>query len=193
MTTLRVGEAESISRAATLLTVIAVCESKLTYRSLDGWVPAPPPIHLDSVTWVQSGFAQLQGMALDEMVSLTDHISYTQNYLHPVPVEPGLMETDSIIVPKSPSYYRNIEKHDRQPCLICGKPVRATMYARGTRWVHVHEGGSRIVTDRLAETLDPSADLGMYPIGADCWRKHPELHRFQDGGQADNPALKWEG
>lgn len=56
------------------------------------------------------------------------------------------------------------------PCWICGRVVRNPKH-----WLHIHEGGAVAVTEAVAATLDPNADMGCYPIGTDCLKKHPEL------------------
>lgn len=56
-------------------------------------------------------------------------------------------------------------------CVLCSAPVRAE---RAT-YVHVHEGGSHIVTEAEAEELNKSKsglDLGFLPIGPECARKN---------------------
>jgi hypothetical protein len=64
-------------------------------------------------------------------------------------------------------------KGDESPCLICGRGIK-----RGTKalWVHLHDGGSSIVTE--AEAAERNAkgeaggDMGAYPIGPDCYRRN---------------------
>ena len=41
--------------------------------------------------------------------------------------------------------------------------------------VHVHGGGYCVVTEAEADTMDPCADLGMQPIGSECFRKHKRV------------------
>lgn len=57
-------------------------------------------------------------------------------------------------------------------CQLCGAPIvdqaKAVM-------VHVHNGGCDVVTEEEAATLDPCADLGMQPIGPECFRKHKKI------------------
>lgn len=65
------------------------------------------------------------------------------------------------------------------PCLLCGAPVRD---GSGVM-VHLHMGGGTIVTESEAReweaqcAADPdrgcdSGNLGGYPIGPECYRKH---------------------
>ena len=72
--------------------------------------------------------------------------------------------------------FRRKPAHER--CLLCGRPVRKER----AQWVHVHEGGSSIVTEEEAFALNVAGQSGgdMYgfPIGPDCWRSHPELHPY---------------
>jgi len=59
------------------------------------------------------------------------------------------------------------------PCIICGRPVRNWKLS-----IHVHNGGADAVTEAEAATLDEAADLGCWPIGANCLRQHPELKPY---------------
>ena len=56
------------------------------------------------------------------------------------------------------------------PCIICGITCQTPRYT-----VHLHGGGSTIVTEIEAARLAPGEDLGAYPIGASCLKKYPEL------------------
>ncbi len=60
-----------------------------------------------------------------------------------------------------------------QPCIVCGRKVRNPQHM-----VHVHNGGVTIVTETEAEQMDASADVGLYPIGSDCLRAHPEIKPY---------------
>lgn len=63
------------------------------------------------------------------------------------------------------------------PCAVCGKGVKKPRY-----WVHVHNGGSDLVTEDETATLDPAADMYHFPLGNDCYRQHPELHPYVTKG-----------
>jgi hypothetical protein len=68
------------------------------------------------------------------------------------------------------------------PCLVCGAPVK-----KGSGvMVHLHMGGGTIVTQEEAaawearcaadpEWTSDSGDLGGYPIGPACYRKHKKV------------------
>jgi len=65
-------------------------------------------------------------------------------------------------------------KGDQYPCLVCGRGA-----TRNAVYVRLHGGGNNIVTEaeanqRNAEGGEPG-DMGAYPVGRDCLRKHPEL------------------
>jgi hypothetical protein len=69
------------------------------------------------------------------------------------------------------------ERMERKPdsldgrCLLCSAPVREER----ALYVHVHEGGSTIVTEVEAAELNKTqagADLGFLPIGPECARKN---------------------
>jgi hypothetical protein len=81
-----------------------------------------------------------------------------------------------IKIPQHPRYSENKDKFSKpnaQPCVVCGKAVTKP------RWmVHVHDGGLSLVTEKEAKTMDESEDLGAYPLGNDCYRKHPELQPY---------------
>lgn len=79
-------------------------------------------------------------------------------------------------IPYSPHFSDNLSrasKVDALPCAVCGKAVTKPRY-----WVHVHCGGSHLVTKEEAAMLDPAADMYNFPLGNDCYRKHPELQPY---------------
>lgn len=80
-----------------------------------------------------------------------------------------------IQIPVSEHHSKNAAKckGDEQPCIVCGKPVKAAKW-----YVHLHCGGSHAVTEEEAATLPDNEDLGLYPIGTCCLRKHPELKPY---------------
>lgn len=65
------------------------------------------------------------------------------------------------------------------PCFICGKPIRpdAEHYM-----IHVHKGGSHVVTEEEAAALneagEEAADMGGHRIGAMCLRLRPYLRPY---------------
>lgn len=67
--------------------------------------------------------------------------------------------------------------HGRSPCIVCGRQCPNPRYM-----VHVHGGLQTIVTEEEAEQLNNSdesgGDMGMWPIGTDCLKKHPELRPY---------------
>ena len=72
-------------------------------------------------------------------------------------------------------YHKNLSKAGVLPtCAICGRGIKAT----NPRYVHIHNGGRAVVTDEEASTLDPVADMGVFPIGPECLRKHPEVRPY---------------
>lgn len=79
-----------------------------------------------------------------------------------------------IAIPYHARYHENRDRCGAAtPCIVCGKAVTRP------RWmVHVHCGGSHVVTEEEAVTLNTAADLGWYPLGRDCHRQHPELHPY---------------
>lgn len=59
---------------------------------------------------------------------------------------------------------------DAYPCAICGINAPNPRYM-----VHLHGGGSYLVTEEEAKTMDPAGDMYCYPIGPNCFKKYPEL------------------
>lgn len=91
-----------------------------------------------------------------------------------------MLEVDAI---RSPDYWKN---HDGPygpragadyPCLVCGRGC-----ASSAPHVHLHGGGTLIVTSEEAAQLDAEGwggeDMGAYPVGRDCLRRHPELRPY---------------
>lgn len=60
------------------------------------------------------------------------------------------------------------------PCLICGKGIRND--AKRIHWLRVGEGGSHLLTE---DEPEDAGEMGCWPVGSDCWKKHPELHAFE--------------
>ena len=80
-----------------------------------------------------------------------------------------------IEVPYHPKHTENAERCGAAyPCVICGKAVTTP-----NPWmVHLHGGGGYIVTEEEAGTMPEAEDLGLYPIGAECLRQHPEVKPY---------------
>jgi hypothetical protein len=70
--------------------------------------------------------------------------------------------------------YKDRAKGDEVPCLICGKGVKGP-------WPHalrlVFGGGMAGTAEEAAS--EPAGDVGAYPVGRSCWKKHPELHEYE--------------
>lgn len=66
--------------------------------------------------------------------------------------------------------------NDGTHCIICNAPVNPDQ--RVTYFVRVI-ASTDIGTPEEAKK-DPSADMGWYPIGNDCLRRHPELRPYAD-------------
>ncbi len=73
------------------------------------------------------------------------------------------------------SDYRQNESRcesDETPCAVCGKGVLRP-------WPHailIGMGGGMAITKE--ESRRDRDDLGWWPVGRDCWRKHTELHPY---------------
>lgn len=83
-------------------------------------------------------------------------------------------------------------KVDGYPCVVCGKRI-----ARPRWMVHLHKGGSHIVTAAEAAELNAAGheggDMGAYPLGTDCLRRHPRLKPYAVGREACDAAHTSEG
>jgi hypothetical protein len=78
---------------------------------------------------------------------------------------------------RSADYSKNAGRcGEYEPCFVCGKPIKQI-----ARYVHVHEGGSSIVTAEEAAALNAAgrqnADMGVMLIGPDCARR-PEIKPY---------------
>jgi hypothetical protein len=79
-----------------------------------------------------------------------------------------------IDIPRHENFSKNADKcGDAMPCVVCGKPCPTSPFS-----VHVHGGGSDLVTEEEAKNLDDAGDLGWYPIGRNCLKQHPELKEY---------------
>jgi hypothetical protein len=80
--------------------------------------------------------------------------------------------------PQSAEYSRNWNRYsrsgDHELCFVCGRPIKAAR----PLMAHIHIGGNTIVTEAEAEELNRDggdrSDLGMHPIGADCYKQHKD-------------------
>jgi len=81
-----------------------------------------------------------------------------------------------IPIPFSPDYSRNASRAPTgtMPCAVCGRPIKDGAWAYAVRIVN---GGNAIGTDAEGDA-EPAADLGLYPLGRDCLRAHPELRPY---------------
>jgi hypothetical protein len=89
-----------------------------------------------------------------------------------------------IRIPYSTQYQVNKERtnadganksgEQQAPCVVCGRGIATS---RQRFMVHVVDGGLSLALPE-DETTDPRDDLGLYPIGPDCRRKHPELKPY---------------
>lgn len=118
---------------------------------------------------------------------------YEASVSHPYDAQCPCMpcQKSVIVIPRTADYSRNAERAgDNLPCAICGKVVKLTA---PHYMVRTYLGGC-LASDAVADA-NPSADSGYYPVGANCWRKHPEIHRYgskvtvRDLAAADISAL----
>lgn len=78
-----------------------------------------------------------------------------------------------MITPRTHAKYRdNAERATvaAPPCAVCGKPV---VVAVTTRWARVVDGGARFAP--RDEVVEEAGDMGCWPVGRGCLRKHPDL------------------
>lgn len=64
-------------------------------------------------------------------------------------------------------------------CIICSAKIKNLDNHK--LWVRIVNGGGYIGTVTEAEA-EPSADLGYYPIGADCLKNNPALAEYVNDG-----------
>jgi hypothetical protein len=82
-----------------------------------------------------------------------------------------------IEVPQTEDYGKNAAKArgEDYPCVVCGRAVK---YGSSTgHVVHLGNGGGYLL---LPTEVDPAASdyLGLYPLGGNCLKKHPELRPY---------------
>lgn len=75
-------------------------------------------------------------------------------------------------VPFSASYKRGMGGN---PCYLCGRDVKNPKYL-----IHVCHGGHVLVTED--DCANDGSCLGGKVVGSDCWKQHPEIHKF--GGKS---------
>lgn len=82
---------------------------------------------------------------------------------------------NEIQIPKSPQYDQNNKKCKGiyYPCVVCGKEVRKPKYMIEC----VHGGCDVAAMPDTADTSD-GGYMGLYPIGFDCLKNHPELKPY---------------
>jgi len=88
------------------------------------------------------------------------------------------MQLDITTLQVDPATYdrnRDRVKGNQYPCLICGKGC--DMDSPRVKKVWLHGGGDTIITSQedADELGGPAADLGTYPIGPDCYKKHKDV------------------
>lgn len=62
---------------------------------------------------------------------------------------------------------------DKQPCVVCNRPVRDPRAAVNVEMV---EGGGTIARPGTADTSDPGY-MGLFPVGPECARRIPAEFR----------------
>jgi hypothetical protein len=85
-----------------------------------------------------------------------------------------------IEIPQHPDFSKNVGKGfgEHLYCIVCGKSVSNPKHHIRLFW------GSTGVTQTEANDIianeGEGGDLGCYPVGSDCLRKHPELKPYTD-------------
>lgn len=71
-----------------------------------------------------------------------------------------------------PKYLENMTEGTRgNPCVLCGRSVIACQGR--APFLRVADGGARFASS--GEEIAPEGDMGLYAIGPDCLRRHPDL------------------
>jgi hypothetical protein len=79
-----------------------------------------------------------------------------------------------IEIPFDPLFVENMNRtqsHGFNPCIICGRKCKNPRYK-----VYVNSGFSHILTED--EFRQDEGQMLLFPIGADCLRKHPEVRSY---------------
>jgi hypothetical protein len=63
------------------------------------------------------------------------------------------------------------QSHGSNPCIICGRKCHNLRYR-----VYVNDGFSHILT--ADEFRQEAGEMGLFPIGANCLQKHPEIRPY---------------
>ena len=97
-----------------------------------------------------------------------------------------------IDIPRNPRYQENSDGMgypDYFPCVVCGKPI---LYVKARYLVQLSDGGNEIISEEEVTTLGQTGEMGLYPIGADCLRRHPEIKPYV---QRWDPGVlrQWKG
>ena len=96
------------------------------------------------------------------------------------------MNLPAIEIPMTKTYFKNYNgcSDAGEPCVVCGKEVRSD--SKTAHYIRLGRGGTHAVTNEEADA-NLASDLGVQPIGPDCWRRHPQLHPFENGagGKSD--------
>ncbi len=71
------------------------------------------------------------------------------------------------------NYYENSKRAGLfSPCAICGRPIKNE---RRALWIRLNTSNQLV---RVGAEIDPDDDMGAFPVGYDCYTKHPELKSF---------------
>jgi len=86
-----------------------------------------------------------------------------------------------IEIPFNPDFSEQMDRtnsHGDHPCIVCGRKCRNPRYQ-----VYVNSGFSHILnTEEIAQD---EGEMGWFPVGPDCLKKHPELRSYVRASEKD--------
>ena len=82
-----------------------------------------------------------------------------------------------------PDFRKNQSRITRGvPCAVCGKEVetdaKGTPLSPRTRMIRVVDGGARFASP--TEVVSEAGDMGYFPVGSECLRRHPALKELTE-------------
>jgi len=81
-------------------------------------------------------------------------------------------------IKQNPDYHKHADKCGSEyPCVVCGRGIPKPVH-----YVHLYYGSMAVTEEEAAEFArkdgDGGGDLGHYPVGSDCLKRHPEIRPY---------------
>jgi hypothetical protein len=85
-----------------------------------------------------------------------------------------------LAIPVNPRYFENLERRNGNrsgylPCIVCGKGIQD---GRVKHSAYVYWGSHLVTPEEHARLMvedGGAGDMGLYAVGSDCLKKHPEI------------------